>query len=1082
MSSPSISRRLLPQLAALLALALPAVSPAQESGGGAADTAHPSPACCLRSSSPATAALARVGTDADETFFMSKPAPPNVMFVLDTSGSMFELPIDPDKIQLAARGNGCEAAAYDAPLSAGAFSMSGNYPPPDLGVSSAWNGDPGFPDLFHQAEFYRRGWTDAWDHDGWDEDGVAAGAISYTSAHGACANVPDSAGGTASNGTAVTSRHAQCEACLAAKGYYLDTVPASHASWDGSWRNWSHQVFSGKFLNFYPPKFVVARTTLKQVIWDLREVRFALTVFSGETGGKLITGMAPGCDKAMDPEDLTNSDQANAWTNSRKSCIQKTKDLKFGGSTPIAETLLDVGQFFTTKETFVDWFGSEWWDDGFKDGQGVNEQGRAFCWGCQVSAVVAITDGAPCSDNCVPEEIQEQSIGCTGCDQRDCGPGGGCHSSCGGGHDNCTASTNQLDDVTKWFSDHDLQTKNPNNGSWSADGRQKLIAYNVGFGLDHPLLKNAAQVTGGLYYTASDGASLKAALLDAIADINRRATAFGISSISTLQTTTSNASATVPRFIPDQPGQPWKGMLYRFNVVNEFVNGCKPTADTETADSKDIDGDHRCVSILYTDADDDLVEEDPTSGVFMKKGTGLLARPVWEAGRELTYQSPTYSEPETSPLRDPDSRSLWTVIDSNDDGRIDSDDHVIEFDAAHAEELMPYLQISADITRDSICTSIANVYGVPADDPSISAADATATSDPRHSWGKKCAEVIIEYYRGRKSLDLDPNERSKTRPWLLGDIFHSSPIVVEPPIAPEACQYFKQQCVSSLFDSASASGSASIEAYRGYLGDAGGPCGGVPCEKRRKILLVGANDGFIHAFDYGGVRSPETREQVTDRLVYDDGTGRELWGFIPPDLLGSLKHTTGKHAYYVDGTAMVRDIWVDGDALSDGDGARAKDEFHTVAIVGERTGGSHFFALDLTEDLGTAATKKPTFLWMWPQPCDPMIAQVGESLSNFVPKPPPIMPVLLDAESTNYQGGFSFKHREWDADTEAWKDDETAAQERWVVMLNGGYDKYLTRGRGVSMVDAWNGATLWDAFYDPSASDLRKQLLSPVPA
>ncbi len=38
------------------------------------------------------------------------------------------------------------------------------------------------------------------------------------------------------------------------------------------------------------------------------------------------------------------------------------------------------------------------------------------------------------------------------------------------------------------------------------------------------------------------------------------------------------------------------------------------------------------------------------------------------------------------------------------------------------------------------------------------------------------------------------------------------------------------------------------------------------------------------------------------------------------------------------------------------------------------------------------------FLWMWPQPCDPLALQVGESFSNFAPRPPPIGPVALSRQ------------------------------------------------------------------------------------
>lgn len=464
-------------LAALCSLAVASTGEAAE--------AECSAASCLRATSTAMASVNRTGTDADEQFFMSKPAPPNLMFVLDTSGSMMDLPIPPSRFEEHERGDGCNNPVYDALLEAGGFSMSKSYPPPDLGVApDEWGGDDGFPNLFQENRFYR--------YRGWNEKN----ATSYT-AEDACRSVGTGPGHDGS----VTNRRQRCVWCVKNKGYYLDT----DGSWSNDWRADDHQVFSGKFLNFYPPKYVVARTVLKRVIWNLRYVRFGLTVFDYNTGGKLVQGMNPPCDKALNPED-------SSWTNNRKARISDINGLTFGSWTPIAETLLNVGQYFSTDDSvYDDWFGSGWTKSEFRNSS-ITSESRSICWGCQVSAVVLITDGAPANDNCVPECIQRQNVTCAGCDQQDQGCGGSCPSKCGnnsncrtgGSKSCCTAGENYLDDVAKWLAEHDLQVKNPGNGKWSADGRQKLITYTVGFGLDHPLLQNAAMVSGASYYTAQD--------------------------------------------------------------------------------------------------------------------------------------------------------------------------------------------------------------------------------------------------------------------------------------------------------------------------------------------------------------------------------------------------------------------------------------------------------------------------------------------------------------------------------------------------------------------------------------------------
>ena len=1033
--------------AALLALALGLLAAPE---AHAADEA----ACCLRGTSTAANQLRQIGGEADEAFFTVKGAPPNLMFLVDTSGSMLELPIDPSDTATRNKGTGCSNVLYDAILTAGNFKQAtGNYPQPDLGVApcdgraDCWSGDSGFPKLFNQNNYFQ--------YLLWDE----TTPYSYVYSNGSY-NLQASDGYTAGNACAFTSDTAKCVACVTTKGYYLD--PNSTANY--------RQVFSGKFLNFYSPKYIAARTVLKQVIWGSKQVRMGVSTFNGDTGAKLVSKLNPACDKSLDPADAS-------WTNNRKSIVNEINNpskVFFSGVTPLAEALLNVGQYFTSDGVYDSWFGAGWTNSDFKS-DSVGSQTRSVCFGCQVSSVVIVTDGAPNGDNCMPQCLQAQDPTCTNCDQRDGNQSGYCPKLCGSGK-SCraagtsacdTSAANMLDGVAKWLYEHDLQTVNPTNGSWSADGRQRLSTYTVGFGLDHPLLTNTAAVSGGKYYVANNAKSLKDALDDVVSDVNQRATTFGVSTISTLQTSEGGATL-VPRFIPDTAGEEWRGLLFRFRLENELVNGCLPTVPPAVPDDKDLNGDGDCKDVLYVDLDGDVVEEEPVSGLFYKRNSSVIARPVWEAGDRLKALGPT-------------ARNLWTVLDNNVSGgdrKLDRNDAMVEFTAANALKLMPYMGISADVTNDPVCKALYAQMG---------------QSSGLTTWGETCAKTIINYYRGLDAANPDINKRTLARPWLLNDVFHSSPVVVEPPIPNEACEFYPNQCIPSLFQNGkddAASAKVDSDAYEDYVHSNSGPCGGVACEKRPQLVLVGSNGGFLHAF-HGGAWDGNTdatknRDFYTNRLKFNDGTGDEVWGFIPPDLLANLRQTMGKHGYYLDGTPMVRDIWVDDPDLSKGDGNKAAGEFRTVAVMGERSGGSHYFALDVTKSVSATysspAKPRPQFLWMWPQPCDPLAAKMGDAQSNYYPKPPPIGPVLLDASTTGNSNGFTFKYDEYDSSAKAFSQTSATAQERWVVMLNGGYDKTLLRGRGFATVDAYTGQTLWAPFFDPSGTTMEKRLEYPMAA
>lgn len=139
-------------------------------------------------------------------------------------------------------------------------------------------------------------------------------------------------------------------------------------------------------------------------------------------------------------------------------------------------------------------------------------------------------------------------------------------------------------------------------------------------------------------------------------------------------------------------------------------------------------------------------------------------------------------------------------------------------------------------------------------------------------------DLLIDYIYGFDSWDADDDgDLAEKRPWVLGDIIHSVPLIVR-------------------YDQA---------------GD-------------DALILVGANDGMLHAFD--------------------DATGDELWAFIPPDVLGNLGDLrpgqVGSHPFFVDGSPRFYD-----------------HEGQKVVVFGLGRGGRAYYALDITSKTA------PTLLW-----------------------------------------------------------------------------------------------------------------------
>jgi len=191
------------------------------------------------------------------------------------------------------------------------------------------------------------------------------------------------------------------------------------------------------------------------------------------------------------------------------------------------------------------------------------------------------------------------------------------------------------------------------------------------------------------------------------------------------------------------------------------------------------------------------------------------------------------------------------------------------------------------------------------------------------------ATNLINFVRGIDAYDENANNNSTEKRWKLGDIYHSKLAVVGIPNA-------------KISDDAN---KADTEAYYRYQKNYsnfknGNSCGG-GCPSRKEVVYVGANDGMLHAFD--------------------STTGDELWAFIPPTMLQSLrsmvavKANSSNSIYGVDGSPVVKDIYYD-------------KKWRTVLISGMGRGGHGYFALDITK------SKAPSFLFAFQN--DPINKQI----------------------------------------------------------------------------------------------------------
>jgi hypothetical protein len=173
--------------------------------------------------------------------------------------------------------------------------------------------------------------------------------------------------------------------------------------------------------------------------------------------------------------------------------------------------------------------------------------------------------------------------------------------------------------------------------------------------------------------------------------------------------------------------------------------------------------------------------------------------------------------------------------------------------------------------------------------------------------------------------------------YLLGDLFHSNPVVIGSPVNVPFW-------VGDLY-------SDGTECTDDETGNPGYRCYFARHRFRRKVLLAGANDGMLHAFDAGRFRENGT-DPATGRTLnneFNNGTGHELFAFIPRSTLPTVKTRAQgtSHQYGVDGTPVAADIFMD--AAHSGTPSAIDRRWRTVVIGALREGGVGYYALDLTQ-------------------------------------------------------------------------------------------------------------------------------------
>ena len=279
----------------------------------------------------------------------------------------------------------------------------------------------------------------------------------------------------------------------------------------------------------------------------------------------------------------------------------------------------------------------------------------------------------------------------------------------------------------------------------------------------------------------------------------------------------------------------------------------------------------------------------------------------------LTELTPIFEAGRELHRMDPDDRNIFTFAAPSDQVGIDS-----------SHQQLPFVAANADILKG---------YMWPPNTPSETNMYAESVT---------MTEKLIEWTRGKPStLNTFRNRRVEDRgviaEWKLGDIVYSTPTIVGPP----------------------------EERYDLLYGDRSYSQFFIANRDRRRLVIVGSNNGMLHAFNGGVFRegdNPDTEQ--TEAAWYDDQglpLGAEVWAYVPGALLQNLRiyadhaYDTSCHLSSIDLRPKVTDVRIFLDSAGDPiDEDRYVNGWGTILVGGMRLGCgrkefSSYFVLDITD-------------------------------------------------------------------------------------------------------------------------------------
>lgn len=314
-----------------------------------------------------------------------------------------------------------------------------------------------------------------------------------------------------------------------APGAPFTNDPTREVAWGSAPAAVTYSVYDGNYLNWKSSpatvelaKMDVLKAVSKAVLSSVTDVNVGIMRFQGGAGGTVIKAIS----------DLDTD---------RASILQTIDSLDADGSTPLSETMYEAALYWRGQNAhFGENFNPSRTDPAALISQEPEIYGRPQTQVCSKNFNVLLSDGLPNGDLATSGLVGNLPGF----------PSGVCNASEG----DC------LDDVAEYLSKVDIDA--------TKDGDQLVSTHTIGFAMDIPILRQTAEKAGGRYFQADDVETLAQALLNIISEITERSLSFSSPSVSVNSfNRTQNLNDLYLTVFSPKTNVHWPGNLKKFTVA-----------------------------------------------------------------------------------------------------------------------------------------------------------------------------------------------------------------------------------------------------------------------------------------------------------------------------------------------------------------------------------------------------------------------------------------------------------------------------------------------------------------------------------